>query len=408
MLKIWKTPVLRERLLATKLKNSRNLLKNCMYNFSAGSHGHGHSGSGSEHEHEHEHDHHEEHKKGAHSHYIIENYDQEVRSRIFRKSEVFSVEKLLNQMSEPLNQTTIIPNLSEISVYNSQEEYINFLAQNFERKALENYPEYKIHLDKFKHLIPQYETLNAYAREVYTLDTYLHWKLELDEHQIREAYNFSGSASQRAAQRENFFKNLTSEDHHADTTIMHHLKEQLRELISKEKEFEDFKHRYDEETEKQLVQEIVEKRKQTFYFDYAENKTEINQQLFDLNSEGNKHKFVSHATPHDHIHPQHFNHDPEKLNEEKWKYLAYFDIILDQHLRKIRPSSISESDETFKYVKDEYKPLKSFTDHLRNNMYYDYLFTLDNEFHVKFKAEVERVFNGMNLMPEVDDPVNFF
>ena len=322
MHKLWKTPVLRDKTLLSKFVEKSNFLSLSKFSFSAGGHGTGHSGSGSDNEHHEEHhDSHDSHHEGP---LIIDNYSQEVRSRIFKNSEIFSVDKLLTQLNEPLNQTTPKLDASATLVHKSQEEYINFLAQSFERKALEKYPEYKTHLSQFKHLIPNYESLNAYAREAYTLDTYLHWKLEVEELQTREAYNFSGSPADRASQRLSFFQNLTQEDHHHDTSVMHHLKDQLKELIKEEKEFEDFKHRYNDEIEKQLINDIVEKKKKTFYYEIVENKKEFDrQQLIDLNSEGNKHKFVSHAYPHDHIHPQHYNHDPEKLNEEKpedpWK-----------------------------------------------------------------------------------------
>ncbi len=87
---------------------------------------------------------------------------------------------------------------------------------------------------------------------------------------------------------------------------------------------------------------------------------------------------------------------------EKWKYLAYYDIIIDQHLRQIRPSSITESEEMFKYVKDEYKPVKNLRKDVLDNMYWDYMYTLDNEFYVKFKEDIEKVLGPevSNLDPE--------
>lgn len=405
MLKLWKTPVFKETKHLSKYWKKSSIVNQVKFNFSAGGHGHGHSGSGSGSEHEH--DHHEDHDHGHHSSIDIIGHDyvQETRSRIFRKSQEFSVENLLNHINHPITRVNPKLDSSQVSVFNSEEEYIKYLGQSFEKKALEKYPEYKTHLAQFKHLIPNYDKLNPYAREAYTLDTYLHWKLEVEEHQIRENFNFSGSAAERAAQRVNFFENLTMSDHHHDSSIMHHLKEQLKELLENEKEFEEFKQRYNENIESNLLKSIVEKRRQSFYYDIVENKSEINKQLFEMDSEGNKHKFVSHVTPHDHIHPQHFQSSPEKINEEKWKYLAYFDIILDQHLRQVRPSSISESEEMFKYVKDEYKPLRNIQDHEIDNMYWDYLYTLDNEFYVKFKEDVSKVLSKMDTLPDIENKV---
>jgi hypothetical protein len=415
MLKLWKTPVLQNKVL---LKSIRGRAMNSLqkFSFSGDSHGHGsgHSGSESDHEHgHHEHEeHHGEHEHGHHGEHkdipLVSDahFHEEARSRIFNRQESFSVESLLGKLKEPLVQVQAKPDASVTQVYKSEDEYVNFLAASFERKALEKYPDYKKHLEQFKHLIPNYESLNAYQREAYTLDTYLHWKLELEELQIRETYNFSGTPVERARQRIGFFQNLVQEDHHHDSRIMHHLKEKLQHILSTEADYEEFKQRYNEAVEKQLVDSIVEKRKSNFYFNIVTNNAELHHDLYDLKAPGNKHVKDTSVTPHDHIHPQHWLKNPEKVNEEKWKYLAYFDIVLDNHLRQVRPSSISESDEMFKYVKDEFRPLKNLENHLLDNMYYDYLYTLDNEFYVKFKEEVRRVVGHMEKNQVVEDKVS--
>jgi hypothetical protein len=407
MLKLWKTPVLHNKVLLKSVKG-KALASIQKFNFSGDGHGHGHSGSESDHEHGHHEEHHEhhDHHEGKDIPIVSDaHFHEEARSRIFNHQEKFSVDNLLGQLKEPLVQFKTKPDASVIEVYKSQDEYINFLAQSFERKALEKYPEYKTHLEQFKHLIPNYDSLNAYQREAYTLDTYLHWKLELEELQIRESYNFSGTPLERARQRLNFFQNLTKEDHHHDTRHMHHLKEKLNKILSTEADFEEFKQRYNESAEKQLVEDIMEKRKSSVYFDIVENKAELHHDLYDLKAPGNKHRIDTSVTPHDHIHPQHYLKNPELVNEEKWKYLAYFDIVLDQHLRQVRPSSISPNEEMFKYVKDENKPLKNLEDHLLDNMYYDYLYTLENEFYVKFKEEIRSVVKKMNKNEDVEDKV---
>ena len=101
-----------------------------------------------------------------------------------------------------------------------------------------------------------------------------------------------------------------------------------------------------------------------------------------------------------------FKEDFYKKEKKASRDLAYFDIVLDQHLRQVRPSSISESEEMFKYVKDEFKPLKNIENHLRDNMYAEYLYTLDNEFYVKFKQEINRVVGGMTKNEDPEDKVN--
>jgi hypothetical protein len=167
---------------------------------------------------------------------------------------------------------------------------------------------------------------------------------------------------------------------------MHHLREQLHHLIHQEVEFEKFKHQYNEIVESEILKSIVEKKKSNYYYNYVENKKDKNLQLNDLLSPNNKFKPKFHANPHDHIHPQHYLKDPEKANQEKWKYLAYWDIYLDNHIRNVRPSSLD--DETFKYVVQ--KPQFAQENHIKNNMYYDYLFTMDNEFYKKFLEDVHR------------------
>ena len=408
MLNLWKSTKVNKTKLNQVLNKSMPFVKFNVSYFSGGHHGH--SASGSDHS-DHEHDHHDHHEHADHEgdHPIVPDgeYEKEARSRIFNKRETFSVEDILSGVKTPITKakdTKIDP--SQISTFSSEQEYIQFLAKSFENKALQRYPDYKNNLDEFKHLIPMYDKLNDYQREVYTLDTYLHWELEKSELETREMYNFSGTPVERARQRVAFFQKIVAEDHHHDNHLLHHLKEKLREILQKELDYEEFKHKYNETVENQLINNIIENRKKTFYYEITENKADLNKQIEDLKAPGNKWKFESSVTPHDHIHPQHWQKDPEKTNEEKWKYLAYFDIVIDQHLRQVRPSSISEYEEIYKYVKDQYKPLRHTEDHSRDNMYYDYLYTLENEFYVKFKEEITEYFENNATPPEPEDKVN--
>ena len=411
MLNLWKSMKANKFKLNHLLNNNMPFLKFNVSYFSGGHHGH--SASGSDHS-DHEHDHHEHHEHGEHADHEVDHpivpdgeYEKEARSRIFNKRETFSVEEILSAVKTPITKAKDTKiDASHISTFSSDQEYIEFLAKSFENKALQKYPDYKKNLDEFKHLIPMYDKLNDYQREVYTLDTYLHWELEKSELETREMYNFSGTSVERARQRVAFFQKLVAEDHHHDNRLLHHLKEKLREILQKELDYEEFKHKYNETIENQLVNNIIENRKKTFYYEITENKTDLNIQIEDLKAPGNKWKFESSVTPHDHIHPQHWQKDPEKTNEEKWKYLAYFDIVIDQHLRQVRPSSISEYEEIYKYVKDQNKPLRHTEDHSRDNMYYDYLYTLENEFYVKFKEEITEYFENNATPAEPEDKVN--
>jgi hypothetical protein len=410
MLNLWKSTKAKKNMLNQFLNNNNSFMKLQVFKFSGGHHGH--SASGSDHS-DHEHDHHEhaEHEEHEVDHPIVPEgeYEKEARSRIFNKRESFSVDDLLSGVKSPITKpkdTKI--DASQISSFSSEQEYVQFLAKSFENKALHKYPDYKKHLDEFKHLIPMYDKLNDYQREVFTLDTYLHWDLEKTELETREMYNFSGTQVERARQRFDFFQKIVAENHHHDNRIMHHLKEKLKEILQKELEYEEFKHKFNETVENQLITSIIENKKKTFYYEITQNKTELNKQIEDLKAPGNKWKFESSVTPHDHIHPQHWQKDPEKTNEEKWKYLAYFDIVIDQHLRQVRPSSISEMEEIYKYVKDENKPLRHTENHSRDNMYWDYLYTLENEFYVKFKEEVIEYFEKNAPPAQPEDKVNIY
>jgi hypothetical protein len=197
---------------------------------------------------------------------------------------------------------------------------------------------------------------------------------------------------------------LTKEDKR-DNKIFSSLKHKLSKVIKTEKEFEDFKARYNNIVEKHLIEKIVERKRKTAYYTIVENKADTNYKLEDINSPLNKHKKQYSVTPHDHIHPQHLLKDPEKANAEKWKYLAFYDIVIDQHLRKIRPDAID--DQVFKYVKPNHKPLSYTENHLIDNMYYDFLYTLDNEFYLKFKEEIRKIRDlEQERNHEQDDPVN--
>ena len=184
---------------------------------------------------------------------------------------------------------------------------------------------------------------------------------------------------------------------------MHHLREKLNEVLESELKFEEFKNSYNEKIQNLLVNKIMEKTKKNSYYKIVENKKEINQTIYDMNAPENVLRPKAHCYPHDHIHQQHFLKDPKKADQEKFKYLGYFDIILDQHIRQVRPEN--QKDDVFKYVKEEYKLPNVYKDDIRDNMYYDYKFTMDNEFYLKFVEEINKNAPGKEA-PE--DIVNFF
>lgn len=356
-----------------------------------------------------EHDHsHSEHSDHEHSELRDPNFNEwikfenEERNRIFsRKNDEFNVEEMLQNARTPLKVNQ--KGMNQVDLFETEREYINFLAENFERKTLEKYPEYKMHLDKFVQNIPEFEGMNAYQKEVYTLDAYLNWKLETTEDEIRSVYDFKGTSLEQARQRFAFFEEMTRKNSQEDNRIMNDLKAKLNSVLESELKFEEFKNSYNDKVQEVLLNKIMEKRKNTDYYSVIENKTQINQNMTDFNVPENKLRLLPHAFPHDHIHQQHFLKDPKEANQNKYKYLAYFDVILDHHIRQVRPED--QKDDMFKYVKDEYKIKRMYVDDLLNNMYYDYKFTMDNEFYLKYEQELREHGSGSPRHP--DDPVYF-
>merc|ERR1711957_602306 len=185
-------------------------------------------------------------------------FENEERNRIFsRKNDEFSVEEMLNKANTPLR--TMQKGNNPVDLFKTEQEYIVFLAENFERKTLEKYPDYKENLDKFVQNIPDYEEMNAYQKEVYTLDAYLHWKLETTEDDIRAAYDFKGTSLEQAKQRFAFFEEMTKQDYQNDNKIMKGLKSKLNTVLSSEVKFEEFKNSYDEKIQDLLMTKIMEK-----------------------------------------------------------------------------------------------------------------------------------------------------
>lgn len=181
---------------------------------------------------------------------------------------------------------------------------------------------------------------------------------------------------------------------------MHHLREKLNEVLESELKFEEFKNSYNEKIQNLLINKIVEKRKKNSYFNIVENKSEINQTIHDFNAPMNVLKPKPHCDAHDHIDPAHYLKDPHRANNDKLKYLAYFDVVLDQHIRQVRPEN--QKDDVFKYVKDEHKLPRVYINDICDNMYFDFKYTMDNEFYLKFLSELDKNARGRT---ESDDMV---
>ena len=180
---------------------SQQLVK---FNFKCMSGGHNETDS----EHEHGHSDHEGHSNG-HIEHLSENeiFYNNARSRIFNSnSENFSVEKLLKTVKTPLNNQKIVVDKKADKIFDTEQKYIDFLAMNFEKKALEKYPNYKQNLEELKARIQNFNQFNKYQQEVVLLDTYMYWELEKQEQETRALYDVDGTSFEQAKKRLKFFE----------------------------------------------------------------------------------------------------------------------------------------------------------------------------------------------------------
>jgi hypothetical protein len=143
--------------------------------------------------------------------------------------------------------------------------------------------------------------------------------------------------------------------------------------------------------ESKLVEKVVEKRNSSMYYKIVENKIELNRELLNKQSSLNPHLPNYSIMPHDHISPQHFLKNPKEIHDNKLKYLAYFDIIIDQHIRHVRPNQ--PHDNQFKFTKKQYIPDIIEENDIGSNLFIEYKFNLESEYHVRCEQEITRELN---------------
>jgi hypothetical protein len=192
---------------------TNSYLKFPSFNFSSGG-GHGHSdGSDSEHgghhsghsehsDHDHEHDAHEKYQVNP----PLIDYPAEVKARIFsHRKDAFSVDKILSQAKKPLiKHEKLKPN--DTAMFQTEKEYIDFLADSFARQAGQKYPNYKKDSENLKNRIKDFDSLNRYQQEVFLLQEYLTRQLEDQSAEIHNMLKFNGSPLEAAKAREHFLK----------------------------------------------------------------------------------------------------------------------------------------------------------------------------------------------------------
>jgi hypothetical protein len=182
-------------------KNSQ-LIKLQIKNFSGGHH------SGSDHS---DHSHHSDHSDHGHGNDTVfpvnpplEDYEAQVRARTFGiKAEIFSVDKLLDSIKKPIIKADK-PDHSNLSLFKTNKEYIDFLADTFKSKALEKYPNYRNDLSLSKN-VPNFENLNKYQQEVYLLQAFLVNEMEKQKEEVRKLYSFESNNSLEDTKKRNEF-----------------------------------------------------------------------------------------------------------------------------------------------------------------------------------------------------------
>jgi len=130
-----------------------------------------------------------------------------LRKRAFSKlPKKFSVEEILASSTKPLTKAEEKVEVDRL--FNNEKEYVNFLAKEFEKKANLKYPGYKAELETFKDRILDYDRLNAYQKEVQTLNIYLLSKLDKEREELTKAFQGSqeGTPLEQAKSRLNLMQ----------------------------------------------------------------------------------------------------------------------------------------------------------------------------------------------------------
>lgn len=371
----------------TLIKNM--LFKRLQKNFSQK-----HSSSGSESDADHHHDHHHTEKRNF---YEDRKMKEPLKTLDNIKEDQFDPLKILNKLREPIKSTKKSENHKQNhvkSINDIEKDYVNFLASAFESATLKKYPDYKTNIHEFKHLIPEYDSLNPYEREVKVLDTYMHWSIgKIRDNTDTSSIYKSGEGYEKSKAKAEFFSKVTHIEEN-DSHILKNLKNKLKKIIEADVKYEKFKYDYSKELESKALERLVEKKKVA----YSELTVSNNKVLSDLKSPLNPYFKTVSPTPHDHIDITHWKSNTNQLNAEKHKYLAMYDIILDQSLSRIRPEN--SNDDVFKYVKEEYKPSKEYYDAFADNTVFDYVCKNDSEFYIKAREEIDNFFKK----DEEEDP----
>lgn len=358
------------------------------------------SGSGSDHHHEHHHDHHDFFEDRV----ITEPWNT------FKhiKSDKFDILELIQNLRDPIKSSkgpnSLVKEVgSKKTLVEVQNEYISFLAESFKNIVGKKYPEYRSNLEELKKEIIGWETMNEYQREVQLLDTYMKNQIRKTREESMKAQVKSDCGHLSSAEYEleqvnhkiEILGKLTVENE-SDTRILKTIKRKLKKVLESDKKYSKFLVNYQKELESKVLQKVVEKKN----LGYSEENTILNKELSDLKSSLNPYYHPVSVTPHDHIQIDNWSSRPEKIENERHKYLALYDIIIDQHINRVRPESKEDNINEYNLAATNQDPFDKNENDKIENIYFDYTCRNDSEFYNKFLNEIDKVLKKT----EVEDP----
>lgn len=345
-----------------------------------------HSDSGSETDdihHSHNNDHHLQKKS------FYEDYRMKEPRNIFDnlKEDKFEVIELIEKLREPIkvkkhSYNKLMKNEGDIqSTAEIDQRYSEFLAKCFEEITKKKYPEYKDNIEEYKDSILNYDNLNPYEKEVKTLRAYMNWKI-MNKQNSKNSEIENNEFNVDNAKDQLLQKLIKINDN--DTHIMVELKNKLKKLINNNKKYKDFLNSNKSNVESKLMEKTLELQKLA----YIEIESLKTNKLSNLKSSLNPHIYTFSVDPHNHIEIDNWKNNSNRLSAEKDKYLAMYDIILDEYLNQTNPDNFE--DNQFKYMKKSHIPLEEYHDEWADNAIFDYKCRLDNEFFLKFNSEITK------------------
>lgn len=140
----------------------------------------------------------------------------------------------------------------------------------------------------------------------------------------------------------------------------------------------------------QVAESVSKDLKENLFFKLNQNKVSYSE---NLKSPLVPNQRPGHVELYDSIKIDEFNKRPDEAEARKYKHLAIYDILIDQHIRATRPED--RFDDSFKYVSQRSKPSWSKINDFNNNVFFDEFFTFKNNFIIdQLKQEFKKINSG--------------